>query len=285
MSSSPSSSSSKIGKYSVHSLNSEIEYPHKQPKTETEYLEFFESLFHTDLNQVDQQELKAFCLVIETPPQAIKPQFKSDPRLFNFIHCIISRADVTFQELLLAYNPPDSPSFISLIPILLWVFVSQKSKRFVEPFLVQYYEQTRVKSNEFCAQVLNGFEIPRLAHKPISNEEKNSVLLCYLVDYLQNFSLVSKQSISTFLAFSQNLVNGIENPEPNIDNISETLSPLALTLQYSLTENLTTVILLIITQIHSHKKQKKKALTFILNYCQKEVIPQGIILSKYLLTS
>ena len=285
MSSSPSSSLSKKEGNSVNSLNSDIEYPHKQPKTETEYLEFFESLFHTDLNQVDQQELKAFCLVIETPPEAIKPQFKSDPRLFNFIHCIISRADVTFQELLLAYYPPDSSFFISLIPILLWVFVSQKSKRFVEPFLVQYYEQTRVKSSDFCAQVFNGLEIPRLVHKPISNEEKNSVLLCYLVNYLQNFSIVSKQSILTFLALCQNLVNGIENPEPNIDNISETLSPLPLTLQYSLTPNLVTVILLVITQIHKLKIQKKKVLHFILNYCQKEIIPQGIILSKYLLTS
>lgn len=281
--SSSCSPSSSLEETSQKSPMSEIEYPHKQPNSDTEYFEFFESLFNTDLATVDQQELKAICLVIESPPETVKPKFKDDPRLFSIFHCIISRADITFQELFLAYSAPHSAFFTSLVPVLLWVFVSQKSKRFVEPFLVQYFEQTRVKCSEFCAENLNGLEIPRLVHKPVSNEEKNYIVLCYLVNYLQNFHMASEQSISTFLSFCKNLVNGVENPDPNIDLILSSNSKLPQALQFSLTPYTVTVLLLIISQISSQKKHKKKALLSILTYCQKELLPQGILLSKYLL--
>lgn len=281
--SSSCSSSSNLEETSRKSLNSDTQYPHKQPNSDTEYFEFFESLFNTDLAAVDQQELKAICLVIEAPPETVKPKFKEDPRLFSLFHCIISRADITFQELFLAYSSPHSAFFTSLIPVLLWVFVSQKSKRFVEPFLVQYFEQTRAKCSEFCAEILNGLEIPRLVHKPVSNEEKNFIVLCYLVNFLQNFSQVCEQSISTFLSFCKNLVNGVENPDPNIDLILSSASKLPQTLQFSLTPYTITVLLLIASRITSQKKAKKKALLCLLSYCQKELHPQGILLAKYLL--
>ena len=140
MSSFSSDSSQKIEETPKSSMSPDVEYPHKQPKADSEYIEFFESLFRTDLGSIDQQELKAICLVLENPPETLRVKFGADPRLIYFLHSCISRADIAFQEIFSLYTQVNPSLFINLIPVLLWVFLSQKSKRFVEPFLVQLFE-------------------------------------------------------------------------------------------------------------------------------------------------
>jgi hypothetical protein len=282
--SSYSDSSPKVEETPKSISSPEVEYPHKEPKSDTEYIQFFESLFRVDLGLIDQQELKAISSVIQSPPDSLRVKFGADPRLIQILHCCIARADITFQEMYSIYLHVNPFLFFNLIPVLLWVLLSQKSKRFVEPFLVQYFEATRTKYSEFCASVLNGFEIPKLMHKPISNDEKNSVVLCYLIAFLSQIEDVCKESLKCFLVFAENLVSGVFNPNTNLLLIEEAVYDTHYRLQVTLTNEMITALLLIISKIHKMRKEKRKTLTAILEYSQKEVIPSGIFISKYLLS-
>ena len=260
-----------------------IQFPHREPKREEDYPRFFESLYTVKLSETDQQELKAYCSILENAPSSVIEWIKNDSRIESFIYCCVARADVGIKELFEIYAPVDSEMFYHLIPILIWVFLSQKSKRFVEPLLVKFFDSLKLKYQEY----LKGFpfidETQRILHQPLSNHEKNAVIQLYLYVFLHNIESASENSIYCYLAFARNLVNGIDSPNPDIRLIEETLGSCKSILQYHVTKNIIMILLYTISRIASYyEPQRKKTIWDLLIYAQKEIIPEGIFLAKYL---
>ncbi|OMJ79218.1 hypothetical protein SteCoe_20820 [Stentor coeruleus] len=300
MSITSSESSDEIPQLPCANPSEHIEYPHKEPSAESEFYEFFNSLFSINLGEADQQEIKAFCSVLERATINVREKLAADDRIENFIYTIIVRADVMVSDLIEIYAPVESEKFIKLIPILIWIFLSQKSKRFVEPLLVKYYESMKTKYQDFLKNITYGGEINRLSHTPISNEEKSQVVLIYLACYLYNLESITEGSVKCFLALVRNMITGIDSPPYNLITIDEDIQfrkanmissePLIGSqhkiLQHKFSREEVLIILYIISKFPDYYNISRKFTTeLFLTYCQKELIPEGIFLCQYLLTS
>jgi hypothetical protein len=279
-----SDSSVEVPEIPSHSDNRSVEFPHKEPYGESEFINFFASLFNIKLESVDQQELKAFCSVLAKAPEVIKTEIAEDPRMEFFVFCCIARADVTIAELLDVYAPVQTAQFVKYIPILLWVFLSQKSKRFVEPLLVQHYEKLNTRLKEFIALHTYGSELGGIEHKPICNREKESVLILYLAYYLENLEAAGNYSFKCFLLLAENIVNGVENPSLNIRKLNEEIPTGKTVMQHPISDEGLLFVLSIISRLpDSFDDDKKDVLRSILLYSQKEMKVQAIYICQYLL--
>lgn len=300
MSITSSESSDEIPQIPCSNPSEHIEYPHKEPSAESEFFEFFNSLFSINLGEADQQEIKAFCSVLERATINVRERLAADERIENFIYTIIVRADVMVSDLIEIYAPVESDEFIKLIPILIWVFLSQKSKRFVEPLLVKYYESMKTKYQDFLNEITYGGEVNRLSHTPINNEEKSQVVLIYLTCFLYNLKNSTGGSVKCFLALVRNMVTGIDSPPYNLISIDDDIQfrkasmlssePLIGSqhkiLQHKFSREEVLIILYIISKLSNEYDPSRKFTTeLFLAYCQKELIPEGIFLCQYLLTS
>ena len=104
-----------------------------------------------------------------------------------------------------------------------------------------------------------------------------------MTDFLHEIEEVDKAALKCFLQFTKNVFCGVKNPNPNLEVIDEDMSDTKYALQSGITQENIIVFLLIISKVHKNKREKKKAIQAVLSYAQKEVIPQAIFISKYLL--
>ena len=264
----------------------DIQFPFKEPLTEKDYLEFFSSLFTVNLCEAEQQIIKAFCSVLEKAPPEARESICKDDRIEAFLYCCIARADVGISDLLAIYAPCGSQTFASLIPVLIWVFVSQKSKRFVEPLLVKNYEGLLSQYQAYLKKFAFVSELSRLVHQPISNSEKQTVILLYFCVFLYNIENVSESAVKCYLALIRDLVNGVEYPNPDIRLVEERLNACKYALQQQLSKDTIVIILNTIATISpQYQSRRKKAVRDILKYSQKETIPECVFLAMYLYRS
>jgi hypothetical protein len=261
-----------------------IVYPNKEPINEAEYVNFFDSLFTVNFYEKDQQVLKAYTSVLEKAPEDARKEISLDPKLESFLHSCISRADVGISNILEIYAPITSTLFINLIPILLWVFLSQKTKIFVEPLLVKYYESLRSEYSEAIQKFPMSKAFGPLTHQPISNDEKDWILSLYLFVYNCKVAVATQMSIRTFLWFTVTVVTGVQSPNPDIRNIEETHVTGKYTLKSQIKRDQIVLILYSISKIpRNYGLDTRKAIIEVLNYSKQEVIPEGVYLGQYLL--
>lgn len=260
----------------------DIQYPNKEPSSESEYLVFFNSLFTVNLCESDQQMIKAYCAVLEKAPISVREQIKNDERIEAFLHCCIARADVEINDLIEIYAPCGSEAFANLIPVLVWVFVSQKSNRFVEPLLVKNYEELLSKYQKYLEKFAFVNELSKLLHQPISNNEKVKVILLYFCVFLYNVNSVTENAVKCFFCLVHNLVNGVEYPNPDLRLIDESYGNCKFPLQQHLEKDAIIVMLQIITAAPlDYGPDKKRTIGEILKYTQKEIIPEGFFLAQF----
>mmetsp|Transcript_17236 Transcript_17236/g.17160 ORF Transcript_17236/g.17160 Transcript_17236/m.17160 type:complete len:139 (+) Transcript_17236:20-436(+) len=114
------------------------DFPYREPRSTEEFPLFFEGMLKSNFYDVDSQTFKAYAKVIEEATN-----LDNIDGMENFLYCCVARADIEIKGLFEKYAAAGSRIFFNLIPIMLWMMDSQKSKRFVEPLLVGSYEVLR----------------------------------------------------------------------------------------------------------------------------------------------
>ena len=154
----------------------------------------------------------------------------------------------------------------------------------MEPILVKKYEHFRSQYQDYLSKLPFNKELTVLTHQPISNDEKHKVLLMFLIIFLYYLPKASENSIKTFLFLVENMINGVEFPNPDIRCIGENIDNTIKVMQTQLKKETIMIILTTLAEVpQGFQKEKKRIMKKVLKYSQKEVIPEAIFLALYLL--
>ena len=95
---------------------------------------------------------------------------------------------------------------------------------------------------------------------------------------------MSYNSIKCFLVLAKNMTSGVDFPNPNARALEKSQNLCKYLMQQSLSKEIIMIMLFISSKIgFEYEPYKRQGLTSILKYSQKECIPHGFFLSKYLL--